>query len=45
MTRADAKLLDDICLQPWYLPSKTCIAIRNLLPPQQWHKMRFYFED
>jgi hypothetical protein len=45
MKRKDQRLLDDIFLQPWYLPLKTCIAIRNLLPSQQYYKMKFYFED
>jgi len=45
MRPANKELLNEIFLQPWYLPLKTCIAIRNLLPPEQWRKMRFYFED
>ena len=46
MTRAEEKkLLDDIFLQPWFLPLPAAIAIRKLLPKLQHHKMRFYFDD
>ena len=38
-------LLDDIFLQPWFLPWKTASEIRALLPADHRHKMRFYFED
>src|SRR6266436_1403140 len=38
-------LLDDIFLQPWFLPWKTASSIRTLLPADHRHKMRFYFED
>jgi hypothetical protein len=43
--RHDELLLDDVFLQPWYLPLQTAIAIRVLLPAEHRHKMRFYFED
>jgi len=36
---------DEIFLQPWYLPRKTFLAIRELLPSAQLLKMRYYFED
>ncbi len=43
--RDDKALLDDIFLQPWFLPLKASSAIRALLPAEHRHKMRFYFED
>jgi hypothetical protein len=45
MTKDDAKLLDDIFLQPWFLPRRTAFAIKRILPPEHRHKMRFYFDD
>jgi hypothetical protein len=45
MTKDDAKLLDDIFLQPWFLPRHTAFAIKRILPPEHRHKMRFYFDD
>jgi tetratricopeptide (TPR) repeat protein len=32
-------------MQPWFLPRKLGLAIRDLLPPEHRHKMRYYFED
>jgi hypothetical protein len=43
--RGDATLLEDVFLQPWYLPRESAILLRDLLPPEHKHKMRFYFED
>ena len=45
MKKEDQKLLNDIFLQPWFVPRKTALAIRRILPRQYWHKMRFYFEE
>src|SRR5258707_13514969 len=45
MTPNERKLLDDIFLQPWYLPRQTANALRKMLPSEQHHKMKFYFED
>ena len=45
MTKNDRELLDDIFLQPWFLPRETAFAIRRILPPEHRHKMKFYFED
>jgi hypothetical protein len=45
MRRDDRKLLDDIFLQPWFLPLQTAFAIKRLLPPEHRHRMRFYFDD
>jgi hypothetical protein len=44
-SRDSHSLLDDVFLQPWFLPSRTAIAIRRLLPNAHRSKMRFYFED
>lgn len=38
-------LLEDIFLQPWYLPRKTAAAIKSLLPETHRHKMHLHFED
>ncbi len=38
-------VLTDVFLQPWFLALRTAIAIRNLIPAEHHHKMRFYFED
>jgi hypothetical protein len=38
-------LLDDVFLQPWFLPLSVAVAVRGLLPGDHRHKMRFYFED
>jgi hypothetical protein len=43
--RCDKSLLDDVFLQPWFLPQESAIALRDLLPPAYKHKMGFYFED
>jgi hypothetical protein len=45
MRNSETLLLDDVFLQPWFLPQKTAFAIRNMLPPEHRHKMRFYFDD
>ena len=45
MKKHDLQLLDDIFLQPWFLPQKTAFAIKRILPPEHRHKMRFYFDD
>lgn len=41
----DNALLENVFLQPWYLPVKTANAIRRLLPSEHRHKLRFYFDD
>src|SRR6185312_16186785 len=38
-------LLDEVLLQPWFLPKQTAYKIRSLLPPNFWAKMRHYFDD
>ncbi len=45
MTRHDRELLEDIFLQPWFLPRDTAFAIKRILPPEHRHKMKFYFDD
>lgn len=45
MKKEDRELLDDIFLQPWFLPRQTAFAIKRILPPEHRHRMRFYFDD
>ena len=45
MTKRDRELLDDIFLQPWFLPRDTAFAVRRILPPDHRYKMKFYFDD
>ena len=45
MTKREKELLDDIFLQPWFLPLQTAFDIKRILPPEHRHKMRFYFDD
>ena len=45
MTKDDRELLDEIYLQPWFLPRQTAFAIKRILPPEHRHRMRFYFDD
>ena len=46
LTKAQhAAVLDEVLLQPWFLPKQTAYKIRSLLPPNFWRKMRHYFDD
>ena len=45
MTNEEKRLLDEIFLQPWFLPRETALAIRRLLPVGYRHRMKFYFDD
>jgi len=45
MNRDDKSLLDDIFLQPWFLPRDKAFAMQRILPPEHRHKMKFYFDD
>lgn|SRR5690348_8757684 len=46
LTKAQhALLLDEVLLQPWFLPQRTAYKIRGLLPKNFWMKMRHYFDD
>jgi hypothetical protein len=38
-------LLDEIFLQPWFVSQNTAVRIKNCLPVEYRHKMRFFFED
>jgi len=40
-----ARAVDEILLQPWFLPGRTAFAIRRIVPPDYWNKMRYFFED
>lgn len=45
MKKQDHELLDDIFLQPWFLPRDLAFAIKRMLPPEHRHRMRFFFDD
>jgi len=45
MAGNDRRLLNDIFLQPWFLPRDTAFAIRRIVPPEHRHKMKFFFDD
>jgi hypothetical protein len=45
MKKQDQALLDNIFLQPWFLPQHAALAVKRILPPEHRHKMRFYFDD
>ena len=36
---------EEIALQPWFLDRKACCAIKRLIPPAHFSKLRYYFED
>lgn len=44
-SRDKHSLLEDVFLQPWFLPLKVAISLRELLPGDHRHKMRYYFDD
>jgi hypothetical protein len=37
--------IDELFLQPWFLPRALSEKIRSLLPSSQFQKMRYYFDD
>jgi hypothetical protein len=39
------RLVNDIFLQPWFVPRETAHAIRRLLTDAYFRKMRCYFDD
>ena len=43
--RALAVLYDELFMQPWFIPKRTYLAIRRLLPNIHLMKMRHYFDD
>jgi hypothetical protein len=45
MTKSEKQLLDDVFLQPWFLPKETAFAVRRILPLEHRHKMKFFFDD
>jgi hypothetical protein len=45
MKKRDEQLLDEIFLQPWFLPRDTAFAIKRILPAGYRHRMKFYFDD
>ena len=36
---------DELFLQPWFLPKRTFLTLKKLLPSSQLAKMRYYFDD
>lgn len=36
---------EGVVLQPWFLDRRACCAIRRLIAPVHFSKMRYYFED
>jgi hypothetical protein len=45
MTKKERELLDDVFLQPWFLPKVTALQVKAILPPGHRHRMKFYFDD
>jgi hypothetical protein len=43
--RKQESILEDVFLQPWFLPAETAYAVRNLIPASHRRKMLAYFED
>ena len=37
--------IDELFLQPWFLPRPVSEKIRKLLPSSQFQKMRYHFDD
>jgi hypothetical protein len=44
-TRRERFSLDELALQPWFLPRASRLAINSLIPPGYRRKLRAYFED
>ena len=40
-----ARVVNEVLLQPWFLPQKAAFAILGLVPTDFRKKMRYYFED
>jgi hypothetical protein len=38
-------MVNELLLQPWFLPQRIACAIHAMVPPDFWNKMRYYFED
>ena len=41
----DRLFANTVVFQPWFLPQRVGFAIRSLVPPEFWSKMRYFFED
>jgi hypothetical protein len=37
--------MNEMFLQPWFSNNECAAAIRRVVPPTLFHKMRYYFED
>lgn len=44
-TTVRSSSVDDVLLQPWFLPKRIADAIRGMVPTSFHAKMRYYFED
>lgn len=40
-----ASSIDDVLLQPWFLPRRTADAIRGIVTASFYRKMHYYFDD
>lgn len=40
-----ARMVNEVLLQPWFLPLRIACDIHAMVPPDFWNKMRYYFED
>jgi hypothetical protein len=45
MTKQERDLLNDVFLQPWFLPRETAFAVKRIVPPEHRHKLKFFFDD
>jgi len=43
--RAASGEIDDVLLQPWFLPKRIADAIRGMVPAGFFNKMRYFFDD
>lgn len=44
-TRSYASTVEEVLLQPWFLSPRVAFAIKALVPPEYWNKMRNFFDD
>jgi len=44
-SRRPSSEIDDVLLQPWFLPKRIADAIRGMVPGGFYKKMRYYFDD
>lgn len=45
MKKSDLRSLDQVLLQPWFLPKRVALKIHGLIPLMFWKKMRYFFDD